>query len=54
MVQIVVTGICHKALCRHLGISLPTLRSHVQNLCTKVGLRSSSELIAKLASIRFS
>lgn len=54
VVEIAVTGISNKALCRHLGISLPTLRSHVQNIYTKVGVRSSSELIAKLAPIRFS
>lgn len=54
VVEIAVTGISNKALCRHLGISLPTLRSHVQNIYAKVGVRSSSELIAKLAPIRFS
>ncbi|UJW82620.1 helix-turn-helix transcriptional regulator [Hydrogenophaga sp. SL48] len=54
VVEIAVTGISNKALCRHLGISLPTLRSHVQNIYAKVGVRSSSELIAKLAPIQFS
>lgn len=54
VVEIAVTGVSNKALCRHLGISLPTLRSHVQNIYAKVGVRSSSELIARLAPIRFS
>lgn len=54
VVEIAVTGISNKALCRHLGISLPTLRSHVQNIYAKVGVRSSSELIARLAPIQFS
>lgn len=54
VVEIAVTGVSNKALCRHLGISLPTLRSHVQNIYGKVGVRSSSELIARLAPIQFS
>lgn len=53
VVEIAVTGVSNKALCRHLGISLPTLRSHVQNIYAKVGVRSSSELIARLAPIQF-
>lgn len=54
VVEIAVTGVSNKVLCRHLGISLPTLRSHVQNIYAKVGVRSSSELIARLAPIQFS
>ncbi|WP_310320078.1 LuxR C-terminal-related transcriptional regulator [Hydrogenophaga palleronii] len=53
VVEIAVTGVSNKALCRHLGISLPTLRSHVQSIYAKVGVRSSSELIARLAPIQF-
>lgn len=54
VVEIAVTGISNKALCRHLGISLPTLRSHVQSIYAKVGVRSSSELIARLVPVQFS
>ncbi|GAA6140971.1 helix-turn-helix transcriptional regulator [Hydrogenophaga sp. 5NK40-0174] len=52
VVEIAVTGLSNKAMCRHLNVSLPTLRSHVQSIYAKVGVRSSSELIAKLASIQ--
>lgn len=54
VVEIAVTGVSNKVLCRHLGISLPTLRSHVQSIYAKVGVRSSPELMARLAPIQFS
>lgn len=53
VVEIAVTGVSNKARCKHLRISLPTLRSHAQSIYTKVGVRSSSELIARLVPVQF-
>ncbi len=49
VVEIALTGVGNKVLSTHLGISLPTLRTHMQNIFTKTGVRSNAELIAKLA-----
>lgn len=49
VVEIALTGVGNKVLSTHLGISLPTLRTHMQNIFAKTGVRSNAELIAKLA-----
>lgn len=51
VVEIAMTGASNKVLSKHLGISLPTLRTHLQNIFTKVGVRSNGELISKLARV---
>jgi len=48
VVEIALTGAGNKVLSKHLGISLPTLRTHLQRIFAKVGVRSNAELIAKL------
>ena len=48
VVEIAMSGASNKVLCRHLGISLPTLRTHMQNIYMKTQVRSNSELISKL------
>jgi DNA-binding CsgD family transcriptional regulator len=51
VVEIAMTGVSNKVLCKHLNISLPTLRTHMQNIYAKVGVRSNAELIAKLGRV---
>lgn len=51
VVEIALTGASNKILSKHLGISLPTLRTHLQNIFTKVGVRSNAELISRLARV---
>ncbi|CAN7609440.1 LuxR C-terminal-related transcriptional regulator [Duganella sp. LjRoot269] len=51
VVEIAATGVSNKVLCKHLAISLPTLRTHIQNIYTKMGVRSNAELIAKLGRV---
>lgn len=48
VVEIALTGVGNKVLSHHLGISLPTLRTHLQRIFAKVGVRSNAELISKL------
>ena len=50
VVELALTGASNKVLVQQLKISLPTLRTHMQNIFSKVGVHSSSELISKLMS----
>jgi DNA-binding CsgD family transcriptional regulator len=45
------TGAGNKVLSKHLGISLPTLRTHLQRIFAKVGVRSHAELISRLMRV---
>lgn len=49
VIEIALTGVSNKVLCRHLGISLPTLRTHMQRIYSKLDVHSNAELISKLA-----
>jgi DNA-binding CsgD family transcriptional regulator len=49
VIEIALTGVSNKILCRHLGISLPTLRTHMQRIYSKVDVHSNAELISKLS-----
>ena len=49
VIEIALTGVSNKILCRHLGISLPTLRTHMQRIYSKLDVHSNAELISKLA-----
>jgi DNA-binding CsgD family transcriptional regulator len=51
VVEIALTGASNKIISKHLGISLPTLRTHLQNIFTKVGVRSNAELISRLVRV---
>lgn len=48
VIEIALTGVSNKILCRHLGISLPTLRTHMQRIYSKINVHSNAELISKL------
>lgn len=48
VVEIALTGASNKILVEQLQVSLPTLRTHLQNIYAKVGVHSNSELISKL------
>ncbi len=48
VVELALTGASNKILVEKLNISLPTLRTHLQNVYTKVGVHSNSELISTL------
>ncbi|MEP7299407.1 MAG: LuxR C-terminal-related transcriptional regulator [Burkholderiales bacterium] len=54
VVEIAMTGVSNKVLCKHLEISLPTLRTHIQSIYTKVGVRSNAELIARVGGVKIS
>jgi len=51
VVELALTGASNKVLVEQLKISLPTLRTHLQNIYVKVGVHSSSELISKVLGI---
>jgi DNA-binding CsgD family transcriptional regulator len=51
VVEIALTGVGNKVLSRHLGISLPTLRTHLQRIFAKLGVRSNAELISRLVRV---
>ena len=46
--ELAMTGASNKVLIKQLHISLPTLRTHMQNIYAKVGVHSSSELVSTL------
>lgn len=48
VLEYALSGLSNKELVRHLGMSLPTLRTHLQNIYLKVGVHSTSELISKV------
>lgn len=48
VIEFALTGASNKQLIQRLNISLPTLRTHLQKIYTKVGVHSTSELISKL------
>jgi DNA-binding CsgD family transcriptional regulator len=54
VVEIAMTGVSNKVLCKHLAISLPTLRTHIQSVYQKVGVRSNAELIARVGGVKIS
>ena len=51
VVELALTGASNKVLTDQLMISQPTLRTHLQNIYTKVDVHSSSELISKLLGL---
>lgn len=51
VVELALTGASNKILVEKLNISLPTLRTHLQNVYSKVGVHSNSELISTLLHI---
>lgn len=51
VVEIAMTGASNKAASQHLGIALPTLRTHLQRIYAKVGVRSNAGLVARMARI---
>ena len=51
VVELALTGASNKVLTGQLMISQPTLRTHLQNIYTKVDVHSSSELISKLLGL---
>lgn len=51
VIEIALTGASNKILVDQLKISLPTLRTHLQNIYTKVGVHSNSELISIVLGI---
>jgi DNA-binding CsgD family transcriptional regulator len=51
VVELALTGASNKVLTAQLKISQPTLRTHLQNIYTKVDVHSSSELISKLLGL---
>jgi DNA-binding CsgD family transcriptional regulator len=51
VVELALTGASNKVLVNKLNISLPTLRTHLQNIYSKVGVHSNSELISNLLGI---
>jgi DNA-binding CsgD family transcriptional regulator len=48
VVELSLTGASNNILVDQLKISLPTLRTHLQNIYAKVGVHSNSELISKI------
>lgn len=48
VMEYALTGLSNKELVRYLNMSLPTLRTHLQNIYAKVGVHSTSELISKV------
>jgi DNA-binding CsgD family transcriptional regulator len=51
VLELALTGASNKILVDQLKISLPTLRTHLQNIYTKTGVHSLSELIFKVMSL---
>ena len=48
VLEYALTGSDNKTMSKHLKISMPTLRTHLQHIYPKVGVHSTSELIAKI------
>jgi DNA-binding CsgD family transcriptional regulator len=48
MAQFVAAGLSNKQLCRELDISLPTVKTHLLSVFRKMGIRSRTELAAKV------
>lgn len=48
VLEYALTGVDNKTMAKHLGMSLPTLRTHLQHIYQKVGVHSTSELIARI------
>ncbi len=51
VVEVALTGASNKELVQKLKISLPTLRTHIQNIYRKTDVHSNSELISKVLNI---
>lgn len=48
VLEYALTGADNKTMVKHLDMSLPTLRTHLQHIYQKVDVHSTSELIAKI------
>lgn len=48
VLEYALSGSSNKELVKHLDMSLPTLRTHLQNIYLKVDVHSTSELISKV------
>ena len=48
VMEYALTGLSNKELIRHLKMSLPTLRTHLQNIYLKVGVHSTGEMISRV------
>jgi len=48
VLEYALTGADNKTMSKHLKMSMPTLRTHLQHIYPKVGVHSTSELIAKI------
>ena len=48
VLEYALSGLSNKELARYLKISLPTLRTHLQNIYLKVDVHSTSELISRV------
>lgn len=48
VVEIGMTGASNKVASQHLGVALPTLRTHLQRIYAKVGVGSNAGLMAKV------
>lgn len=48
VLEYALSGLSNKELVRYLKVSIPTLRTHLQSIYFKVGVHSTSELIAKV------
>ena len=44
VILLAAAGLCNKEIARHLGIGLPTAKSHVHNVLTKLNLQRRSQL----------
>lgn len=51
VVELALTGASNKVLVKQLNVSMPTLRTHMQNIYAKTDVHSNAELISKLLSI---
>ena len=51
VVDFALTGCSNKMLIQHLNIAMPTLRTHLQSIYSKVGVHSNAELISKLLGV---
>lgn len=49
VLSLLAEGMPNKAIARHLGVSLHTVRNHVQRILAKLGVHSKLEAVAKAA-----
>jgi DNA-binding NarL/FixJ family response regulator len=48
VVRLLASGYSNQDICRELGISLATVKTHVHNVLTKVGAKSRTELVVMI------